>query len=392
MTDSIGIAVIGAGMAGQAHAAAYRVAPTLYDPVLPPLRYVAVGDVNETLGAHVARRSGYQKAVGSWEAVAEDPEIDVVSVVIANRFHRRAVEGLLEAGKHVLCEKPLSDTLEDARAMAAAAEQAQSVARIGFTFRRTPGIAAIRDLIQDGTLGKVLHFSGRYWTDYGFNPKAPMSWRYKGGPGSGALADVGSHLAYVAEFLCGDIASVSGGRLATTITERPLPLGAVTGHHLVEVSDVHEPVENDDYAAYSAEFASGAGSLEVSRVAAGHPNTLTFEVFCEKGAARFNQLRPAEIELFLTDGPEATNGYRTVNLGPGHPYLSQGLAMDAPGVGFGQNDAFGYQARAFLEEVAGLDESASLPRNASFADGVHNMEILGAAVESATHHGKKVVL
>ena len=392
MTDSIGIAVIGAGMAGQAHAAAYRVAPTLYDPVLPPLRYVAIGDVNETLGGHVARRYGYEKAVGSWEAVAEDPEIDVVSVVIANRFHRRAVEGLLAAGKHVLCEKPLSDTLEDARAMAAAAEQAESVARIGFTFRRTPGIAAIRDLIQDGTLGKVLHFSGRYWTDYGFNPKAPMSWRYKGGPGSGALADVGSHLAYVAEFLCGDIASVSGGRLATTITERPLPLGAVTGHHLVEVSDVHEPVENDDYAAYSAEFASGAGSLEVSRVAAGHPNTLTFEVFCEKGAARFNQLRPAEIELFLTDGPEATNGYRTVNLGPGHAYLSQGLAMDAPGVGFGQNDAFGYQARAFLEEVAGLDESVSLPRNASFADGVHNMEILQAAVESATHHGKKVVL
>ncbi|PLC13356.1 dehydrogenase [Kocuria flava] len=392
MTDSIGIAVIGAGMAGQAHAAAYRVAPTLYDPLLPPLRYVAVGDVNETLGGHVARRYGYAKAVGSWEAIAEDPAVDVVSVVIANRFHRQVVEGLLEAGKHVLCEKPLSDTLDDARAMATAAARAESLARIGFTFRRTPGIAAIRDLIQDGTLGKVLHFSGRYWTDYGFNPKAPMSWRYKGGPGSGALADVGSHLSYVAEFLCGDIASVSGGRLATTIAERPLPVGAVTGHHLVEVSDRFEPVENDDYAAYSAEFASGAGSLEVSRVAAGHPNTLTFEVFCEKGAARFTQLRPAEFELYLHEGPEAVNGYRTVTLGPQHPYLGGGLAMDAPGVGFGQNDAFGYQARAFLEEVAGLDEASSLPRNASFEEGVHNMEILEAAVESATNHGKKVVL
>ncbi|MEX5270479.1 Gfo/Idh/MocA family protein [Kocuria sabuli] len=392
MTDSIGIAVIGAGMAGQAHAAAYRVASTLYDPVLPPLRHVAIGDVNETLGGHVARRYGYEKAVGSWEAVAEDPEVDVVSVVIANRFHRRAVEGLLAAGKHVLCEKPLSDTLEDARAMARAAEQADTIARIGFTYRRNPGIAAIRDLIRDGTLGEVLHFSGRYWTDYGVNPKAPMSWRYQGGPGSGALADVGSHLAYVAEFLCGDIRSVSGGRLATSITERPLPLGAVVGHDLVEVGDDYEPVENDDYAAYSAEFATGAGSLEVSRVAAGHPNTLTFEVFCERGAARFSQLRPAEIELFLTDGPEATNGYRTVNLGPQHAYIGGGLAMDAPGVGFGQNDAFGYQARAFLEEVAGLDESVSLPRNATFADGVHNMEILAAAVESATHHGKKVSL
>ncbi|WP_309125219.1 Gfo/Idh/MocA family oxidoreductase [Kocuria sp.] len=392
MTDSIGIAVIGAGMAGQAHAAAYRVAPTLYDPVLPPLRYVTIGDVNEALGGHVARRYGYERSVGSWEAVAEDPEVDVVSVVIANRFHRQVVEGLLEAGKHVLCEKPLSDTLDDARAMAAAAADAESVARIGFTFRRTPGIAAIRNMIQDGTLGKVLHFSGRYWTDYGFHPEAPMSWRYKGGPGSGALADVGSHLSYIAEFLCGEIRSVSGGRLVTTITERPLPLGAVVGHDLVEVGDTCEPVENDDYAAYSAEFASGAGTLEVSRVAAGHPNTLTFEVFCEKGAARFTQLRPAEFELFLAEGPEATNGYRTVNLGPGHPYVGGGLAMDAPGVGFGQNDAFGYQARAFLEEVAGLDGAASLPRNASFDEGVHNMEILEAAVESATNHGKKVVL
>jgi len=316
----------------------------------------------------------------------------VVSVVIANRFHRQVVEGLLEAGKHVLCEKPLSDTLDDARAMARAAEGAEPIARIGFTYRRSPGIAAIRDLIQDGTLGKVLHFSGRYWTDYGFNPKAPMSWRYKGGPGSGALADVGSHLSYVAEFLCGDIRSVSGGRLATTIAERPLPVGAVVGHDLVEVGDICEPVENDDYAAYSAEFASGSGSLEVSRVAAGHPNTLTFEVFCEKGAARYTQLRPAEFELFLAEGPEITNGYRTVNLGPGHPYVGGGLAMDAPGVGFGQNDAFGYQARAFLEEVAGVDGAASLPRNASFDEGVHNMEILEAAVESATNHGKKVVL
>lgn len=392
MTDSIGIAVIGAGMAGQAHAAAYRVAPTLYDPVLPPLRYVAIGDVNEQLGDHVARRYGYDTAVSSWEAIAENPEIDVVSVAVGNRLHREVVEGLLAAGKHVLCEKPLSDTLEDARAMARAAREAGSIARIGFTFRRTPGIAAIRDLIRSGTLGRVLHFSGRYWTDYGVHPKAPMSWRYQGGPGSGALADVGSHLAYVAEFLCGDVRSVSGGRLATSITERPVPLGAVTGHHLVEVGEDYEPVENDDYAAYSAEFAQGAGSLEVSRVAAGHPNSLTFEVFCEKGAARFHQLRPAEIELFLTEGPEAANGYRTVVLGPSHPYLQAGLAMDAPGVGFGQNDAFGYQARAFLEEVAGLDEASSLPRNASFEEGVQNMEILAAVVESATDNGKKVTL
>lgn len=390
MAKSIGIAVIGAGMAGLSHIAGYRTAPTLYEPTLPPLRYVAVADVNTELAAKVAKRYGYEKALGSWQEVAADPDIDVVSVVIANRFHREAVEGLLAAGKHVLCEKPLADTLEEAEAMAAAARKAQSTARVGFTFRRTPGIAAIRDLINDGTLGKVLHFSGRYWTDYGHSPQAPMSWRFKGEPGSGALADVGSHLAYVAEFLAGEITSVSGGQLRTSIAERYLPAGAVTGHNLAELSDKSEPVENDDYAAFSVQFADAAGSLEVSRVAAGHPNTLAFEVFCERGAARFSQLRPAEIEIMLSEGPEATNGYRTVNLGPEHAYIGGGLPMDAPGVGFGQNDAFSYQARAFLDEVSGVD--TALPANASFDEGVHNMKILQAVVQSSNNDGKMVSL
>ncbi|UXN32506.1 Gfo/Idh/MocA family protein [Glutamicibacter sp. M10] len=390
MTKAIGIAVIGAGMAGLSHIAGYRTAPTFYSSDLPPLRYVAVADVNTDLAAKVAKRYGYEKALSSWQEVAADPDIDVVSVVIANRFHREAVEGLLAAGKHVLCEKPLADTLEEAEAMALAARNANSVARVGFTFRRTPGIATIQNLIADGTLGKVLHFSGRYWTDYGHNPQAPMSWRFKGEPGSGALADVGSHLAYVAEFLAGDILSVSGGQLSTSITDRFLPAGAVTGHDLAELSETSEPVENDDYAAFSVQFAGASGSLEVSRVAAGHPNTLNFEVFCEKGAARFSQLRPSEIEIMLTEGPSATNGYRTVNLGSEHAYISGGLPMDAPGVGFGQNDAFGYQARAFLDEVAGLENA--LPTNASFDEGVHNMQILQAVVQSATHDGKKVSL
>src|SRR4051794_1665893 len=192
MQDSLGVAVIGAGMAGRAHAAAYRTAPTLYQPTLPPVRLVSIGDVNPEFGEAAARRFGYDRHDTSWQAIADADDIDVVSVVIANSLHREVVQGLLEAGKHVLCEKPMSDTLEDARAMAAFAAHAEPLARIGFTFRRTPGIAYIRDLIRSGVLGRVLHFSGRYWTDYGCSPTAPMSWRYKGSAGSGALADVGA--------------------------------------------------------------------------------------------------------------------------------------------------------------------------------------------------------
>lgn len=389
---TIGIAVIGAGMAGKAHAAAYRVAPTLYESTLPDLRYVSIGDMNAEVGRAAARRYGYERSDTDWRAIADDPDIQVVSVVIANSLHLEVVRGLIEAGKHVLCEKPLSDTLASARKMADLAREASSVVRIGLTYRRQPGVASIRDWIQDGTLGRVLHFSGRYWCDYGCNPMAPMSWRYKGPMGSGALADLGSHLTYLSEFLCGGITAVSGGAFATAIKERPVPLGAVVGHGLAAVSDRKETVENDDYAAFTAFFGETRGSLEVSRVAAGYPNGLDFEVFCENGAASFHQDTPSQVRLYLNDDHPGRNGYRTVNLGSDHPYVAGGMPIDVSGVGFGQNEGFTYQARAFLEEVAGISEEESLPRNASFDEGVHNMEILAAVARSAADNGKQVNL
>lgn len=389
---TIGIAVIGAGMAGKAHAAAYRVAPTLYESTLPDLRYVSIGDMNAEVGRAAARRYGYERSDTDWRAIADDPDIQVVSVVIANSLHLEVVRGLIEAGKHVLCEKPLSDTLASARKMADLAREASSVVRIGLTYRRQPGVAAIRDWIQDGTLGRVLHFSGRYWCDYGCNPMAPMSWRYKGPMGSGALADLGSHLTYLSEFLCGGITAVSGGAFATAIKKRPVPLGAVVGHGLAAVSDRKETVENDDYAAFTAFFGETRGSLEVSRVAAGYPNGLDFEVFCENGAASFHQDTPSQVRLYLNDDHPGRNGYRTVNLGSDHPYVAGGMPIDVSGVGFGQNEGFTYQARAFLEEVAGIPEEESLPRNASFDEGVHNMEILAAVARSAADNGKQVNL
>ena len=389
---TIGIAVIGAGMAGKAHAAAYRVAPTLYASTLPDLRYVSIGDVNAEVGRAAARRYGYERSDTDWRAIADDPDIQVVSVVIANSLHLEVVRGLIEAGKHVLCEKPLSDTLASARKMADLAREASSAVRIGLTYRRQPGVAAIRDWIRDGTLGRVLHFSGRYWCDYGCNPMAPMSWRYKGPMGSGALADLGSHLTYLSEFLCGEITTVSGGAFATAIKERPVPLGAVVGHGLAAVSDRKETVENDDYATFTAFFGETRGSLEVSRVAAGYPNGLDFEVFCENGAASFHQDTPSQVRLYLNGDHPGRNGYRTVNLGSDHPYVAGGMPIDVSGVGFGQNEGFTYQARAFLEEVAGIPEEESLPRNASFDEGVHNMEILAAVARSAADNGKQVNL
>ena len=391
MSDSsIGVAVIGAGMAGRAHAAGYRSASTVYGEGLPEIRLAAIADVNPAFAADTARRFGYERAEGGWEAVAAADDVDVVSVVVANPLHRRIVEGLLAAGKHVLCEKPMAPTVEDAEAMVDAAGASDRETGIGFVFRRSPAIGAIREQLASGAMGRPLHFNGHYWCDYGVDPRGPMSWRYKGGPGSGALSDIGSHLIDLAEFVCGPIQSVRGTVLSTFVTERALPLGAAVGHAAAEVSDVTEPVENEDLVTFTATFESGAtGTLSASRAAFGLANSLGFELFTSSGAATFDLARAGEFG-FIDGAPAGpTQGFRQVLVGPGHPYLTGGIPMDFPGVGYGQNDLFTFQARAFLEQVAGLE---GLPRLASFSEGLHNIRLLDAVVASAKAGGADVTI
>ena len=386
---SIGVAVIGAGMAGRAHANGYRSAPAVFSADLPQVRLVAIADAHEPFAVDTARRYGYERAETSWQAIAEAADIDAVSVVVANDLHREIVEALLDAGKHVLCEKPLAPSVADGQAMVDRAEKSDRVAAVGFTFRRSPAINAIRQQVTEGVLGPVMHFNGHYWCDYGFNPDAPMSWRYKGAPGSGALADIGTHLVDLGEFLCGPVESVRGTVLSTVVADRPIALGAAVGHAAaVPVSDVREPVENEDIATFSATFADGAtGTFSVSRIAYGMANALGFEVFCRGGAAAFDLSRAAEFTIADPTPAPAVNGYRQVQIEPAHPYITRGIPMDFPSVGHGQNDFFTFQARAFLDEIAGLDE---LPRCPRLAEGLHNLRVLDAIVASARRDGSAV--
>ena len=387
---TIGVAVIGAGMAGRAHASGYRSAPALYGDGLPEVRLVAIADAHEPFAADTARRFGYQRTETSWEAIAKAPDIDAVSVVVANALHREIVEALLDAGKHVLCEKPLAPSVADAEAMAARAEASGCVAAVGFTFRRSPAINAIRQQVTEGALGPVRHFNGHYWCDYGLDPQAPMSWRYRGALGSGALADIGTHLVDLGEFLCGPVRSVRGTVLKTVIGDRPAPLGIAVGHAAgVPVSHIREPVENEDLVTFTATFEGGAvGTFSVSRIAFGMANSLGFEVFCPGGAAAFNLDRAAEFSIADGGPARPVNGFRQVLVGPDHPYITQGIPMDFPGVGHGQSDFFAWQARAFLEEIAGLDR---LPRCPGFAHGLHNLRVLDAVVVAAGGNGEAFV-
>jgi predicted dehydrogenase len=383
--EGIGVAVVGAGMAGRAHAAAYRSATTVFGGSLPEIRLVAIADSDAKLAEDVRRRYGYERAVPSWQAIAEARDIGAVSVAVANSLHREVVEGLLSSGKHVLCEKPLASSLEDAEAMVAAADRSGVVAAVGFSYRRSPSVSAIRREVSSGRMGEVLCFSGRYWCDYALDPRVPMSWRYRGGPGTGSLADLGAHLVDMAELVCGLLAEVSGAVFATVMTERPVPARSPTGHELAELTGEVAFVENEDIATFTARFREGGvATFSISRVAHGLPNGLGFEVFCSKGAAAFDMHRPAEFLISDAAPPPAVNGYRRVITGPEHPYVRGGLSMDAAGTSHGVGDFFTYQARAFLDQVVGGE---GLEPCASFHAGLHNMRVLEAVCASAAAGG-----
>jgi predicted dehydrogenase len=385
---SIGVAVIGGGMAGRAHAAGYRTATTLFGTDRPDVRLVAIADTSAVVADDVAKRYGYQRAEYDWRAVADAPDVDAVSVVVANHLHREIVEGLLAAGKHVLCEKPLAGSLADAEAMVAAADRSDRVTAVGYTYRRSPAVEQIRRELAAGTLGQPIHFNGHYWCDYALDADSPMTWRYRGGPGTGALADVGSHLLDLSEFVCGPIVEVGGASFATLITTRPLPVGVTYGHAKGEVSDERVPVENEDVATFTARFDNGAiGTFSASRVAHNLPDGLGFELFASAGSASFDLHRAGEFQLSTDDVASHSAGPRRVLIGPEHPYIRGGLPMDAGGVGHGVADLFGYQARAFLDQIAAIGELGPLP---GFDAGLHGLQVVAAVTESANSGGAAV--
>ena len=232
------------------------------------------------------------------------------------------------------------------------------------------------------------HFIGRYLCVFSRSPETPMAWRYKGGPGTGALADIGSHLIDLSEFVCGPMVSVSGATFTTKVTERGVPLGTTYGHAKAELSDVREPVENDDVATFTAHFASGAvGTFSISRIAPGHANSLAFDLMAEHGGAKWDMDRPAEFSVIRQLRGDGLDGYNQVLAGPAHPYVKGGLPMDFPGCSFGVGDLFGYQARAFLEQVAGIQ---GLPPVATFEDGLRDLTIIDAVARSAAAGGAAV--
>ena len=374
----LSVGMVGYAFMGAAHSHAWRTAPRFFDlPLRPRMAAVAGRDPEGVRAA--AERLGWESTETSWQALVERDDIDLVDVCTPGHTHAEIVIAALEAGKHVLCEKPLANSVEEAEAMTRAAERAAADgvrAMVGFTYRRVPAISLARQLVAEGRLGTLHHVRAPYLQDWIGDPQAPLSWRLeKDKAGSGALGDIGAHIIDITQFITGDTITRVSGRLRTFVDERPLPsehagLSGTAGTGTGKVTV-------DDAATFLADFRGGAmGVFEATRFASGRKNAIRIEINGSRGSIAFDFEDMNVLHFF--DGTEdaGTAGFRRILVTEAvHPYVG---AWWPPGHVIGYEHGFIHQAVDLVRAIAdGTDPTPT------FADGLQVQRVL-AAVETSS--------
>ncbi len=362
-TPTIGVGMLGYAFMGKAHAHAYRSIATMTAPVplVPDLVLVAGRTLAPVQAA--AERYGFVRATTRWEEVVADPRVALFDNCGPNDQHARPTILAAEAGKHVICEKPLGRDGEEAFAVWRAVGAAGVKHMCGFNYRFVPAVRLAREILESGELGEVHHFRARYLQDWLVDPAAPMTWRLsRAHAGSGALGDLGAHVVDLARYLVGEPAAVTG-ILRTFVEERP--------GGRVDVDDAFEA---------TIEFEDGAiGTLEASRFAAGRKNHLTFEVNASRGSLSFDLERLNELRLYRSDDDDRMRGFRTVLVTEAeHSFVSHWWP---PGHILGWEHTFTHQLHHLLKAIA--EDSAVEPHGATLEDGYRATEVCDAIVRSA---------
>ncbi len=371
------VAMIGHGFMGAAHSQGWRVAPRFFDlPAAPEMTLLVGRDASRAEAA--ARKWGWEQTETDWRAAVARDDIDVIDIVTPGASHAEIAIAALQAGKHVLCEKPLANTLEEAEAMAAAAERADGMAMVGFTYRRVPAASFARDLVQSGAIGEIRQVRAVYLQDWLVDPEAPLTWRLqKDAAGSGALGDLGAHAVDLAQFITGQKITSVSGTLNTFVHERPL-LGEASGLAGTGTEE-RGPVTVDDLALFNSRFDGGAmGSFEATRMSTGRKNALRVEVAGSRGAVSFDLEKMNSLGFYDATAPATRQGFTDIMVTePEHPYMS---AWWPTGHMLGYEHGFTHQVRDFVEAIA-----AGRQPEPSFADGLQVQKVLSGVERSAAN-------
>ncbi len=375
----LGIGLIGAGFMAKAHSNAYKTIPYIYYPAPYTIRLAALGAATLQEAQQAAARYGYACACEGYEAVIARDDVQVVDVSTSDALHAQIAIAALRAGKHVICEKPMALTSEDARRMLEASNQTGAKAMIGFNYRFLPAVRLAKNLIDGGVIGKIYNFSGSYNQDSGAYDDLPVErvWYAAGSKGSGVGLGIGSHLVDMARHLCGEITSVSG---------------LAANHNPVRMS-AQGPVQvtQEEELMAVASFASGAtGVLRASAVSTGRKNQLAFEICGSRGSLVFTTEAPNFLQVFLKDTVErAVTGFTNVDVTQidcDHPFMQYWWPR---GHGIGWEHAHINELAYFLDCIA--QDKPLAPYGGTFQDGYRSIQIIDA-IKHSSKTGQRVEL
>jgi predicted dehydrogenase len=370
----LNVGLIGYQFMGKAHSNAYRQVGRYFDLPVEVRLHTLCGRTEPAV-RKAAEQFGWEHVETDWRRVVENPEIDIVDVSTPGDTHCEIALAAAKAGKTVFCEKPIGNTLDEARQMLEAVRASGVPHAVFHNYRKVPAVALAKRMIEEGRLGRIHHMRAVYLQDWIADPEFPLVWRLqRAKSGSGAHGDINSHIIDLGRHLLGEFAEVSG-MLHTFVKERPLAAG--TDDRLGGTSgEARGEVDVDDAAAFLARFESGAiGTFEATRFAVGRKNHNRFEINGSKGSVVFNLERMNELEYYSAEDPPDIQGFRLIQVTESsHQYANR---YWPPG------HIIGYE-HTFINLVADALNAIAEGRMPSpnFEDGFRNQQVLDAVEQS----------
>jgi len=363
MKKRINVALIGHKFMGKAHSNAIRQVGHIFPMDIEPEMKILCGagdDLEST-----AELFGWQQTEKDWHKVVTNPEIDCVSICTPGGLHAEIAIEAAKNKKHIICEKPLANTKEQAEMMAAAVKEASVINFVNFNYRRVPAIILAKKLIDEGKLGNVLHIRAIYQQDWAAYEVGNYVWRFDNSvSGGGAISDKASHIIDLARYLVGEFIDV----VSMDKVFIPFKIDPVTGEK--------KAVTSDDAAFFMANFDNGAmGIFQTSRVSIGKKNWLALEINGTKGSLCFNLERMNELEVYIKDENTEIEGFRTVMItNPEYMYIKNWWPA---GHVIGWEHTFIHQYYEFFTAIA---TGKQIPT--TFEDGLKVQKIISSLVES----------
>ena len=380
--DKKNVALIGAGFMAKAHSIAYAGMPMFFWPApYVPVKKTIV-DINEAAAKEAKEKFAFESWTTDWHNVINDEDIDVIDICTPNNMHSEIAIAAANAGKNIICEKPISLTVEEAKQMYEASKKNNITTMVAFNYRKTPAVQLAKKYIDEGSIGDILDFHGTYLQDWSADPESPLSWRFqKSICGSGALGDIGTHVVDILRYLVGDFKKVNA-RTATYIKERPIQTGFADslGNNKADKSSPLGEVDVDDQCAFMVECSNNAfGIIEATRNAWGRNNYITFEIHGTKGTLAFDYEHRDELQVCFSSDPPDRRGFRSVYTGPNHPYGKGMWPIPALGIGYTETKII-----ECYDFFSGLRNGTEVSPN--FKDGYAIELISDAVLKSARTH------